>query len=141
MTNFLELPKKLEIPVKKVPPPIPPKKIAVREVGKPNELKEINADVKETESEKLYVYGIPAKMHSDVIKDYFSVRKNGGGPISSFERNAKETIVSFHDPQGRCNLFFLFSSGRCNRSLSLLSCGSCNKLFSCCLWVNVKNFS
>ena len=83
-------------------PPIQSKTKAIPELEeKSNESNEKSAGIKIIEAAKLYVYGIPTKMHEDWIKDYFSLKKNGGGVLSNFERNAKEAVITFQDPQGR----------------------------------------
>jgi hypothetical protein len=48
----------------------------------------------------LYVYGIPANMHSDVIRDYFSNKRNGGGPIDKMDRSDSVTCIHFKQAQG-----------------------------------------
>jgi hypothetical protein len=48
----------------------------------------------------LHVYGIPASMHSDVIHNYFSNKRNGGGPIDRMDRSDSVTCMHFKQAQG-----------------------------------------
>lgn len=48
----------------------------------------------------LYVYGIPADMHSNAIRDYFNNKRNGGGPIDKMNRSDSVTCIHFKQAQG-----------------------------------------
>jgi hypothetical protein len=48
----------------------------------------------------LYVYGIPAGMHDDIIRNYFSNKRNGGGPIDKMDKSDLITCIHFKQAQG-----------------------------------------